>query len=261
MTDAVRLAVGTLTRFPTPAPRRVDRNTAGRAMLLAPLTAVPLVVVLIVAHLAVAAGSHPAYLAAVLVLAATAWWSRGLHLDGLADTADGLAAGDDRERALAVMRRGDIGPNGVVSLVLTLLVQATALGTLLPTRGGCALAAVALLASRVVLALACRAGVPAARTDGLGATVAGSVSTAAAAVTAVVVVAVGAALAAITGGPGYAGVLVVAGAGAGLFAVVTTAVRRLGGVTGDVLGAVVELALAAALAVGAVLVSRGVIMS
>ncbi len=261
VTDAVRLAVGTLTRFPTPAPRRVDPTTAGRAMLLAPLTTVPLVVVLLLAHLAVAAGGLPAYLAAVLVLAATAWWSRGLHLDGLADTADGLAAAYDRDRALAVMRRGDVGPTGVVTLVLTLLVQVAALGALLPTRGGCALAAVALLASRAVLALACRAGVPAARPDGLGATVAGSVPTAAAAVIAVVSVAVGAGLAVVTGGAWYAGALVAAAAGVAAIAIVGTAVRRLGGITGDVLGAVVELALAAALAVAAALVSRGVIMS
>ncbi len=255
MTDALRLAIGTLTRFPTPAPSRVDRTTAGRAMLLAPLTAVPLVVVLVVAHLAVATGGLPAYLAAVLVVAATAWWSRGLHLDGLADTADGLAAAYDRDDALAVMRRGDVGPNGVVTLVLTLLVQVTALGTLLTSRGGCGLAVVALLASRAVLALVCRAGVPAARLDGLGATVAGSVPTAAAAVCAVVGVVVGAGLAVVTGGEWYAGALVVAAAWLAAWAVLGTARRRLAGITGDVLGAVVEIGLGTALAAAAVVVA------
>jgi adenosylcobinamide-GDP ribazoletransferase len=256
VTDAVRLAVGTLTRFPTPAPRSVERRTAGRAMLLAPLTVVPLLAVLVLAHLGVTAGWVPAYLAAVLVGAADAWWSRGLHLDGLADTADGLAAGYDRGRALEVMRRSDIGPTGVVTLVFTLLTQVAALGVLVSSRPGCGLAVVAFVTSRVVLALACRAGVPAARPDGLGAAVAGSVPVVAAGATGVGALAVGVGVAAGSGAPWYAGAVVTVAGMIAALAVVGTARRRVGGVTGDVLGAVVEVGLTACLVTAAVVVGR-----
>ena len=225
-------------------------------MLLAPLTVLPPVVVLVLAQLGVTSGWLPAYLAAVLLVAATAWWSRGLHLDGLADTADALGAGYDPRRALDVMRRGDIGPAGVATLVLTLLVQVAALGTLLTTRTGFGLAAVALLTSRAVLALACRAGVPAARPEGLGAAVAGSVPAGAAGAAGALWVATGAGIALAAGATWYAGALVAVVAGLAAWAVVGTARRRFGGITGDVLGAVVEVALAAALATAAVVVAR-----
>lgn len=251
MTDALRLAVGTLTRWPTRPPRTIDRGTAGRAMLLAPITAVPSAVLIGLLHLA-ARGSVPAYLAAALALAGTAWWSRGLHLDGLADTADGLAAAYDRDRALKVMRRGDVGPTGVATLVLVLLVQVTALGALLASRPGTALAVVALLASRLALVLACRDGVPAARPDGLGATVAGSVPTVAAVVATVVAAGVAAGIAVLGEIAWYAGALVVAAAAVATIVVVGTARRRLGGITGDVLGATVEITLAVGLLVAVV---------
>lgn len=244
MTDALRLAVGTLTRVPTPPPRVVDRHTAGQAMLLAPLTAVPPAAVLVPLHLAVARGPLPATVAAVLAVGLAAWWSRGLHLDGLADTADGLAAGDDRTRALEVMRRGDVGPAGVVTVVLVLLLQVGAMAALLPSPAGTALAVVAVLASRHVLALACRSGVPAARLEGLGATMADSVGRLAVVASSLVAVVVGSALAVAAQAPWYAGALVVVAAVLAALAVVATARRRVGGITGDVLGAVVEAALA-----------------
>ncbi len=101
--------------------------------------------------------------------------SRAMHLDGLADTADGLAAGYDRERALEVMRRGDTGPAGAAALVLTLLVQVACLAALLTSAVGATLAGVALLASRLAPALCARLGVPAARRGGpRGQAVAGS---------------------------------------------------------------------------------------
>lgn len=252
MTDALRLTVGTLTRFPTRPPDVVGRRTAGRAMLLAPLTAFPPAVVLVIMQVAVAHGRLPAYLAAVLAVAALAWWSRGLHLDGLADTADGLASGYDRERVLDVMHRSDIGPTGVVTLVLVLLLQVAALGSLL--QSGAALPVVALLASRQVLALTSSRRIPAARPTGLGAAVAGSVSDPAALTSLAGSLLVGVGLSLIGGFPWYAGALVVLGAIGAALAVVGTAWRRVGGVTGDVLGATVEMALAAGLVV-AVLVA------
>ena len=148
----------------------------------------------------------------------------------------GDAAASPRD-ALAVMRRGDTGPFGVVSVVLVLLVQVSAAAQ----AGPLALMAAATV-GRVAMTWSCRRGVPAARPDGLGrARRRSSVSPVHAAVFALVTL-----LAAVALGPtGALGV--VAGLGAGELVLLRRCVRRLGGVTGDVLGAVCEVAVAVAL--------------
>ncbi len=178
-------------------------------------------------------------------MAALALLTRGLHLDGLADTADGLGSGRPADGALGVMRKSDVGPFGVVTLVLVLLVQVAALASVLPRPGG-AVAVVALVAvSRLALPLACLRGVPAARQDGLGRLVAGSVGPLGAGV-AVAVAALVVALAVVAGAPAPTALAAVVGLPCGA-ALVAHCVRRLGGVTGDVLGAAVETVLTAGL--------------
>ena len=112
-----------------------------------------------------------------LAVGSLALLTRGLHLDGLADLADGLGSGKAAPGALEIMRRSDIGPLGTVTLVMTLLLQVTALSQAESAghgRGPAALIA-ATVTGRLALTWACRQGVPAARPDGLGALVAGSV--------------------------------------------------------------------------------------
>ncbi|GAB3160255.1 adenosylcobinamide-GDP ribazoletransferase [Amycolatopsis sp. NPDC004378] len=237
--DAARLAAGTLTTVPVPAPRVIDRRVAGGAMLLAPLAALPLAVA---AGLVVAAGTAlrlPALATAAVALGAVALGSRGLHLDGLSDTADGLGASYDRAKALDVMRKGDSGPTGVATLVIVLLVQVGALAGAGPVT-----AAAGVLIGRCTLSMSCARGVPSARPEGLGATVAGSVPRTAA-------LAVGLAAAGLAtllpGLPWWRGPLAVAIAYAVAAALLFRCTKRLGGVTGDVLGAGVEVAVAAAL--------------
>jgi adenosylcobinamide-GDP ribazoletransferase len=250
--DARRLAVGTFLVLPTRPPGRVDRRVAGRAMLLAPLTAIPALLVWAGLALLASRGWLPSGPAAALAVAAPVLLSRGMHLDGLADTADGLSSGMDRDRALEVMHRGDIGPSGVSAIVLVLLVQAACLLGLLSGHTT-VLAGVALVASRVAPAIACRRSVPAARRDGLGRTVAGSVSPAGLAAAGGGVAFVGALSCLLSGLPWYAAVLVCLAAYLGAWLVCGHAVRRLGGVTGDVIGAAIEVSLLAGLVAAALL--------
>ena len=265
--DAARLAVGTLTVLRVRPPGAVDRGVGGRAMVLAPVVGGLLAIVsglvlwllgwgppsrssLLSAALGVPAFDvrvHP-LLASALVVALLAALTRAMHLDGLADTADGLGSGRPPAEALEVMRRGDVGPFGVVTLVLTLLVQVLALGVLVAGGLGIAGLALALVVSRLALPLLCSRGVPAARRDGLGQVVAGSVSRGQLLLATVLAVVVLAALSLVSPGLQSLGVETVVRAGVvsglallatGLFA--RHAVRRLGGVTGDVLGAAVEV--------------------
>ena len=115
----------------------------------------------------------PPLLAGLLVVAALALATRGMHLDGLADTADGLGCSGGPRRALEVMRDGPAGPFAVVALVLVLALQASALAALLAADRLPAVV-LAVAAGRVSFAWCARRGVPPARPDGLGALVAGT---------------------------------------------------------------------------------------
>ncbi|MGN6330146.1 MAG: adenosylcobinamide-GDP ribazoletransferase [Motilibacteraceae bacterium] len=238
----MRLSVGTLTVLRVPPPRRVDAAVARVAMLAGP--AVGLVLAALAGVVAVgadAAGLAPLPVAA-LALAALALLTRGLHLDGLADLADGLGSARPAEGALEVMKRSDVGPFGVVTLVLALLLQAAALAQAwgVSRPDGLAALAVAVVTGRTAITLACRPGVPTARPGGLGATVAGTVPAAGALLMPLVV----AGLAALAR-PALA-LAVAVGVLAALL-LERRAVHRLGGITGDVLGALCEVAATAAL--------------
>ncbi|WP_435741690.1 adenosylcobinamide-GDP ribazoletransferase [Nocardioides sp. SYSU DS0663] len=243
MKDAWRLSVGTLTAVRVAPPRSVDGRTAGIAMLLAPLAVLPLGLAVALGALVGREVGLTALTTAVLAVAVLAAGSRALHLDGLADVADGLTASYQRERSLEVMKSGAAGPAGVAAVVLVLGVQCAALASLLRREDGWLLAGALVCLSRCALALACTRGVPGARPDGLGATYVGSVRPLATVALWLVAAAVAAALA------GLAGVVAVLVALAAVAVLLHRAVHRFGGVTGDVFGAAVEVALAALLVV------------
>ncbi len=181
---------------------------------------------------------------AVLAVAVLAALTRGLHLDGLADTADGLGPLRGRERALQVMRQGDVGPFGVVTLLLTVLLQVAAAASLLGAgRGWTALVAAPLVA-RLAMARTGLPGVPMAAGSALGQSVAGTVSARWLAGW----VFVAAALLTV------ADQALLVSAVAGLLAaelLLRRARARLGGVTGDVMGAMGETAATVTLLVAA----------
>ncbi len=252
MPDSLRLAVGTLTRIPVPAPRTVDRRVAGRAMLLAPLVGLLLALAVgVPAQVLVNLTPVGGLLGAALAIAALAWLTRALHLDGLADTADALGSGRPAQDALAIARRSDIGPFGVVVLVLVLLVQVAALADLLDTGAGAGSLVVAVVTGRLALTLACLRGIPAARPDGLGAVVAGSVPRAGGLAVALAWLAI--AVASVGREHGLGAGLATGGAVIGGLLAATVLVRiarrRLGGITGDVLGATAEITTATVLVI------------
>ncbi|RYB88509.1 adenosylcobinamide-GDP ribazoletransferase [Nocardioides glacieisoli] len=241
--DAWLLATGTLTAVRVPPPSRVDRPVAGLAMVLAPLAVLPLGIAAGALALLGSWLDLPPLAVAYVVVLALALGTRAFHWDGLADTADGLTASYSAERSLEVMRTGPVGPAGVVAVVLVAGLQAAALAPVIRHEHGWLALGLLVCASRACLAPACVRGVPAARTDGLGATHIGSVPVVGALATlalAVALVAVaGAALGSVW--PPLAGVVLMVAA---VVALVFRCVRRLGGITGDVLGAAVEVSFA-----------------
>jgi adenosylcobinamide-GDP ribazoletransferase len=190
---------------------------------------------------------------AVLGIGVLALLTRGLHLDGLADTADGLGPLRGRERALQVMHQSDVGPFGVVTLVLTLLLQIACLATLLETPGGWPAFWSAVAVARLAMARTGLPGVPMADGSSLGALVQGTVSARWFAGWWFVL-----GLFIAVGTRDLDAALRLAGSAlAGMLAAELLHRRaraRLGGVTGDVMGAMGETATAVTLLVAAVAV-------
>ena len=169
----------------------------------------------------------PATVAAAIVVAVDLALTGLLHVDGLADAADGLLPHLDRARRLEVMASPDVGAFGVATVAGVLLLRWTALAVTAPSPlllGGL------WCASRTAMAVTART-VPYARPDGLASAFLGGRALTTAAVGAALAIALAFA------GPGLAGAAAVGGVVVGAVAVVALAWRRIGGFTGDVLGA------------------------
>ncbi len=163
--------------------------------------------------------------------------TRALHWDGLADTVDALASGKPAASALQIARRSDLGPVGAVAIMTAFALQVSALTVLVAPGTGYLAWIVACTAGRAGLVFACDRSVPAARTDGLGSAVSRSVPRPAVIFTGAVM-AIISAVGLATLQPVYASTL------AGPLAawlIIRRARRSLGGITGDVLGAIVEV--------------------
>jgi adenosylcobinamide-GDP ribazoletransferase len=235
---AFAAAVTLLTRAPIGSRVQLDETDLARSLAWLPLVGTALGGVLALAARGLE-GRLDDGPAAVLLVAGWALATGAIHLDGLADSADALGAGD-RDRRLAIMRDSQIGSFGALALVLVLALKIALVAAVLAR--GHHLWLIAIPATGRMAASALSAALPYARSEGTGAALVSGgrrferLSVALA--TALVVALACARL---------RGLLAVAAAALVALAVGRLAVRRLGGVTGDVLGAAIELAECAAL--------------
>ena len=263
---SIAAAFSFLTRLPVPARAIGEGDVAARALGQS-VVWFPLVGALIGgAQVGVAwlLGGHlPPGLIAVALVALSAALTGGLHLDGLADTFDGWAGGrGDRARTLEIMRDSRIGAHGAVALVLLLAAKIVAVFYLLPQAELLALARFDRLAQgdafqRGALwpllaapVLARWAVVPLivffryARAEGLGSPF--QAHARAAHVAGTTLVALGAAIGISAATPSFGDTATAIGIAAASALGVALALaglldRRLGGLTGDVYGAAIEL--------------------
>jgi adenosylcobinamide-GDP ribazoletransferase len=228
--EELRLAIGFLTRLPVSATEEIPAGALARAGWAFPVVGTVIGLLGAIGYSLAATLGLPPLAAALLALAVTVGLSGALHEDGLADSADGLFGGADRAQRLAIMRDSRSGAYGVLALIFSIGMRAAALAAL----GDPGRVAAALVAAHAVarggLPLVLRALDPA-RDDGLGAAAgrpdAGLAWGAAA---------VGAVIALIALGLGAAVALALAAAAMALVA--GLARRKIGGYTGDILGAV-----------------------
>ena len=176
MVDALRLSFGTFTGIKVPAPNRIDSQVMKFALFFSFLPA------LAVSGLAWIGGylafrfMHAPLVASALVIGVEYFLTSGLHIDGLLDTADAGAVlkKSGRDRALEVMKVGNSGPAAFATGLLVLLLQAAALAVAF-TRHDSVVWIISALLGRLAVVMACRTGSKSARPDGLGNPFIGSV--------------------------------------------------------------------------------------
>jgi adenosylcobinamide-GDP ribazoletransferase len=229
-----------LTRLPTPRLAGFEPDWITRAARYYPLAG-QLVGLLIAVVWLVASRFWPGLPAAVLAVAAGVAITGGFHEDGLADTADGLGGGQDPARRLAVMKDSRIGGYGALALILALAARCALLAGLSPGAGALALVAAhgaARAAASVAMAALPYAGdIDAAKVKPAARRVTWPEAAVAAALGGWPLLLLGPAKALL------ALVLIATAASA----IALSARRLIGGITGDILGAVEQLAEVAAL--------------
>ncbi len=230
MIDGLLAAIGFLTRIPVPARVFTRAGAQARSLCWYPLVGVLLGGV--VCGLAWCMREVAPLLGAALLLSAWVWLTGALHLDGLADTTDAWVGGmGERTRTLAIMKDPTSGPMAVTAIVLILLLKCTALAALLPTAPGEVWLAPLLARTALVAAFLTT---PYVRAGGLGSGLVGSSRAGL-----LLSLLLGLACAFAVGR--LRGMLACAVAGVVLVMWRRACLQRLGGMTGDTCGALVEI--------------------
>jgi adenosylcobinamide-GDP ribazoletransferase len=213
-----------------PGPKNLPSVDWGWAAIFFPIIGLLLGTVLVLSDFPLRLLASPGLCAAVLV-AVLAFLTRGLHLDGLSDTFDGLGAGGDRDRMLAIMDDSHVGAFGMIAVLLVLILKIEAIQSTDADRWRLLLAAPILSRWAMVVlgyrSLSAKAG--------LGSSFIGHLENKHVAVASIISVML---LGVILRAGGIALILLT-----GLFtwAIKTYFHRRLGGINGDIFGAVGEL--------------------
>lgn len=229
---AFLIALQFLTALPIRINEQPDAAATGRSLLYYPL--VGLLIGALLAVFAFTLSAAPVLVAAALLLAAWVAVTGALHLDGLADSADAWIGGlGDRDRTLAIMKDPYCGPAGVVTLVLVLLIKFAALAYLIPNGNRDMLVAVPVLGRTTLVLLFLTT--PYVRPHGLGSLLANHLPRRAC------VLVVMFTLVAVPVFIGPAAFWLMAAAAGVFIALRRLMLRRLGGITGDTAGALVEI--------------------
>jgi len=226
------IALQLLTRLPTPRLNEIGEQEIGRSLAWYPL--VGLILGLLLVTLGWFGSGMPTSLHAAVLLAFWVALTGALHLDGLADSADAWLGGlGDREKTLAIMKDPYCGPAAVVTLVLVLLIKFAALEHLITTENWEVLVLIPVLGRTALVLLFLTT--PYVRESGLGSLLAKHLPRRA---RLGIVFFTLAAVPIILGVDAFWLLLAVAGI---FFALRTLMLRRIGGVTGDTAGALVEI--------------------
>lgn len=229
-----RVALSFLTRFPVRGDDLAD-TSVGRAARGFPVAGVAVGIAGCAALALAHAFALPMTVAALLAVGATIFTTGGLHEDGLADLADGFGGGSDRDSVLAIMRDSRIGTFGVLALLLSVGLRVAALADIASVASAALILIAAAAGSRAVLPVVLYRLSPA-RSDGLG-LMAGQPSKR----QVIDGASLGAALILVGLGP-ISGILAIAGMTLTTAYLSSLAERRIGGQTGDVLGAIQQVA-------------------
>ncbi|OUM04578.1 adenosylcobinamide-GDP ribazoletransferase [Pseudomonas syringae] len=226
------IALQFLGSLPIRLPGMPRPEELGRSLLFYPLVGGVFGTLLLGLH-ALLSGT-PLMLHAALLLSAWVLLSGGLHLDGLADSADAWLGGfGDRERTLSIMKDPRSGPIAVVTLVLVLLLKLAAIVALIESHNSIGLLLAPLAGRGAMLALFL--GTPYVRSGGLGQALADHLPRSLGRKVLLVSAAVCVLLA------GWSGVAVLLVSAVCFFWLRQLMMRRLGGTTGDTAGAMLEL--------------------
>ncbi|MFJ3481875.1 adenosylcobinamide-GDP ribazoletransferase [Pseudomonas sp. NPDC090202] len=226
------IALQFLGSLPIRLPGMPEPRELGRSLLFYPLVGLLFGSLLMALNLLL--DGRPSMLHAALLLAAWVLLSGGLHLDGLADSADAWLGGfGDRERTLTIMKDPRSGPIAVVTLVIVLLLKFTALLALIEAHPGVGLLLAPVIGRAALLALFINT--PYVRAGGLGQALADHLPRGAG-IQVLVVTALGCVLLG-----GWSGVSALAAAALGFVFLRHLMIKRLGGTTGDTAGAMLEL--------------------